>query len=650
MCGITGFLDGSSEMIQDTLQSVIKRMTDVLVHRGPDDSGIWVDLNSGLALGFRRLAILDLSATGHQPMISADNRYLIVFNGEVYNYAELRSELSVLGHSFRGHSDTEVMLAAICQWGLEPAVHRFNGMFAIALWDRSDHQLHLIRDRLGIKPLYYGWMGTNFLFGSELKALRVHPAFHAEIDRDALALYLRHGYIPAPYSIYHGVSKLTPGCILTIKPGEHPGSQSPVPYWSAREVVERGLAHPFEGDDAEAIETLDISLRRSIGLRMIADVPLGAFLSGGIDSSTVVALMQAQSSRPVKTFTIGFHESGFNEARHARLISQHLGTEHTELYVTPEEARSVIPLLPALYDEPFADSTQIPAYLISKLARQQVTVSLSGDGGDEIFGGYNRYFRTMRIWNQIGWVAPGLRSFAAKSIQSISPSGWADAIQAVGSIFPLARNFSYAGDKAYKLADILNAGTPEALYLNLISQWKRPAEVIISAQEPVTILTDPTWRMHMGSLMERMMFLDLVTYLPDDILVNVDRASMGISLEARPPYLDDHETVELAWRMPLKMKVRNGQGKWILRQVLSKYVPVELVERPKQGFGVPIDSWLREPLREWAEALLDAGRLHREGFFHAEPIRQKWAEQLGGSHNWHLWGILMFQAWYEANG
>jgi asparagine synthase (glutamine-hydrolysing) len=652
MCGITGFLDSRQSIPAENIQTLIAHMFKAINHRGPDDHGSWMDAEAGIALGFSRLAILDLSPTGHQPMLSADERYVIVFNGEIYNFAELRTELSVLGHVFCGHSDTEIILAAICQWGLEGAICRFNGMFAFALWDRRQRYLHLVRDRLGIKPLYYGWMGTLFVFGSELKALRAHPAFHADINRDAMALYLRRSYIPAPYTIYQGIYKLTPGSVLTIKLDEQPGIQLPVPYWSAREVVERGLDHPFEGDDTEAIESLDVFLRRSIGLRMIADVPLGAFLSGGVDSSAVVALMQTQSTLPVKTFTIGFKESGFDEAAHARLVAQHMGTDHTELYVTPEEARSVIPLLPALYDEPFADPSQIPTYLISKMARQHVTVSLSGDGGDEVFGGYNRYIWTTRIWKRIGWLPVSLRNSAANLIRSVSPSAWAGAIRAAGRIYPGARNFPNAGDKVYKLAGILDAGSPEAIYLDLISQWKNPNDVIIAGHEPATILSSLSGKLEKGSITDRMMFLDLVTYLPDDILVKVDRASMGVSLEARAPYLDDHELIEFAWKLPYRMKVRNGQGKWILRQVLSKYIPPKLFKRPKMGFGVPIDSWLRDPLREWAEALLDAGRLQREGFFHPVPIRQKWAEHLEGSHNWQydLWAILMFQAWHEANG
>jgi asparagine synthase (glutamine-hydrolysing) len=652
MCGIAGFLDLSNNSTRDTHQDILGRMTGVIQHRGPDDRGEWLDAQVGIALGFRRLSILDLSPTGHQPMLSADNRFVIVFNGEVYNFQDLHAELTALGHTFRGHSDTEVMLAAICQWGIREAVSRFNGMFAFALWDRQERRLTLSRDRLGIKPLYYGWIGSLFLFGSELKSLRAHPAFYSEVDREALALYLRLNYIPAPYTIYRGIKKLTPGCTLTINIDVQAGSQAPDPYWSAREIIERGIAHPFGGDDAEAIETLDASLRRSIGQRMIADVPLGAFLSGGIDSSAVVALMQTQSSRPVKTFTIGFRESGFDEAEHARRIARHLGTEHTELYVTPQEARSVIPLIPTLWDEPFADPSQIPTYLVSKLASQNVTVSLSGDGGDEIFGGYNRYFWIGRIWKRINWIPAVLRNLAAKTIRSIPPATWVKGFQAAGRIFPAARDFPNAGDKAQRFASVLSANNLGMIHLDLVSQWKNPAEVVVGGHEPTSLLTDPDDRMDSLSPTERMMFLDLVTYLPDDILVKVDRASMGNSLESRAPFLDDHETVEFAWSLPPGMKIRNGQGKWILRQVLSRYVPEKMFERPKMGFGVPIDSWLRGPLRDWTETLLDARRLQREGYFHPEPIRQKWEQHLRGDRNWqlNLWSILMFQAWLDSFG
>jgi len=636
-------------MIQD-FQPVIKRMTDMLVHRGPDDSGAWVDTNSGIALGFRRLSILDLSPAGHQPMFSADGRYAIVFNGEIYNFAELRTELSALGHGFRGHSDTEMMLAAVCQWGLVPAVRRFNGMFAIALWDRQERQLHLVRDRLGIKPLYYGRAGQTFLFGSELKALRAHPAFRDEIDRNALALYLRHNAIPAPYTIYTNICKLLPGTILTLSGDQLHQIPVPAPYWSAREVAEAGVARPFTGSDREAVRELDERLRLSVRERMVADVPLGAFLSGGVDSSTIVALMQAQSSRPVKTFTIGFQESGYNEAEYAREVARHLGTDHTELYVTPEQARAVIPRLPALYDEPFADSSQIPTFLISELARRHVTVSLSGDGGDELFGGYNRYSWAKKIWRTVGWIPASLRSHAAAALLRIPPASWDAALS--GRFIPSRWRISEAGEKIRKIAESLPADSPESIYLDLVSHWKEPASIVRGAAEPPTLLTSRESWACLPDYTAWMMYMDLVTYLPDDILVKVDRASMGVSLEARVPYLDDHRVLEFAWRLPLRMKMRNAQGKWLLRQVLYQYVPRQMIERPKKGFSVPIDAWLKGPLRGWAESLLGERRLKDEGFFNPKPIRQKWQEHLTGKHNWqyHLWDILMFQAWHEANG
>lgn len=651
MCGITGFLDPSLAYGPDDLRGFVARMTETLIHRGPDDSGIWCNPQAGVALGFRRLAILDLSPAGHQPMASADGRYIMIFNGEVYNFAELRSELAGLGHSFRGHSDTEVLLAAISQWGLEAAVRRFNGMFAVALWDNRQQCLHLIRDRVGIKPLYYGWAGTTFLFGSELKALRAHPAFHAEIDRDALALYLRYNYIPTPYSIYRGIYKLTPGCILSVRRGEPPESQTPAPYWSAVEAVERNRAHPFRGDETEAVGALDALLRRSIGQRMIADVPLGAFLSGGVDSSAIVALMQTQSERPIKTFTIGFREADFDEAGYARAIARHLGTEHTELYLTSEETRNVIPLLPSLYDEPFADSSQIPTFLVSKLARQDVTVSLSGDGGDELFGGYRHYSWIPSVWRFLRWAPGGLRRLSASAIQAVPTSTWREVLQLAGRILPGRRLSANPELKIHRLIEVLNADSSEEMYFDFVSQWKRPADIISGAHEPVTLLRDPSRWARAGSAAEWMMFLDLVTYLPDDILTKVDRASMGVSLEVRIPYLDDHEVVEFAWELPLRMKVRGGIGKWILRQVLYQYVPKEMIERPKMGFSIPIDSWLRGPLKEWAESLLSEQRLRQEGFFNPQPIRKKWAEHIHGAQNWQysIWGILMFQAWLEAN-
>ncbi|HVM73232.1 MAG TPA: asparagine synthase (glutamine-hydrolyzing) [Anaerolineales bacterium] len=650
MCGIAGFFDPSCSQPPEAIQTLAERMTDVIAHRGPDDRGSWLDPQAGIALGFRRLAIVDLSPAGHQPMLSADGRYIIIFNGEVYNYNQLRTQLISLGHTFRGHSDTEVMLAGICEWGLQAAVQRFNGMFAFALWDRRGHCLSLVRDRLGIKPLYYGWSGRVFLFGSELKALKAHPAFQGNIDRDALALYLRHNCIPTPYTIYKGFHKLLPATILTLpgdgRPGECP---EPVPYWSARQVAEAGIARPFEGSDREAVEGLDSALRASIQERMVADVPLGAFLSGGIDSSAVVALMQAQSSRPIQTFTIGFHESSYDEARHAKEIACHLGTDHTQLYVTPQEAQAVIPRLPALYDEPFSDSSQIPTFLVSELARQHVTVSLSGDGGDELFGGYNRHAWTQRIMKTAGRMPAILRNLSSVVMDRIPPSAWDGLFS--NRVIPTRWRVSEAGEKIRKISGILSAGSPETIYLDLVSHWKDPGAVVRGAAEPPTLVTRrETWA-QVPDFTSWMMYMDLVSYLTDDILVKLDRASMGNSLESRVPYLDDHRLVEFAWRIPLHMKIRNGQGKWLLRQVLYRYVPEWMVERPKKGFGVPIDAWLRGPLRGWAEGLLDGQRLRNEGFFDPAPIQQKWQEHLAGKHNWQylLWDILMFQSWLEAS-
>ncbi len=628
-------------------------MTAVLRHRGPDDGGVWIDAEVGVGLGHRRLSVVDLSPQGRQPMHSSCDRYVTVFNGEIYNFRKIRKELedSDAAPSWRGHSDTEVMLAAISHWGLEGAIGRFVGMFAFALWCRKERILYLVRDRLGEKPLYYGWAGSVFLFGSELKALRAHPAWRGEIDRDAVALLLRHGYIPGPYSIYRGISKLLPGHILKVPLALAASGRSfeAVPYWSMREVVRRGAVDSFRGSDAEAIHELDVLLRDSVGQQMIADVPLGAFLSGGVDSSAVVALMQAQSARSVKTFTIGFNEASYNEAEHARLVARHLGTEHTELYVTAEQAMAVIPKLPTLYDEPFSDASQIPTFLVSQLARWHVTVSLSGDGGDELFGGYNRYFWGRSIWGKIGWMPQGLRVAMASALRAVSPQNWDRGFDVMAALLPSRITQSNPGDKIHKLAEILGVRNTEEMYQGLVTHWKNPEAVAIGSHEPVTAVTDPTQWGNLPDFTRRVMYLDHVTYLPDGVLVKVDRASMGVSLESRVPFLD-HRVVEFAWRIPLSMKIRNNQGKWLLRQVLSRYVPQALMVSHKRGFGVPLDSWLRGPLRDWAENLLDESRLRKEGFFHPSLVREKWNEHLSGTRNWQdcLWDVLMFQAWLEA--
>jgi len=521
-------------------------------------------------------------------------------------------------------------------------------MFAFAVWDRQTSTLTLGRDRLGEKPLYYGWQSDVFLFGSELKALKAHPAFENNINRGALCLYTRHNYIPAPYSIYEGIAKLRPGSLLTVSLQQR--EPKVWAYWSGAQVAEFGVANAFVGSAEQAVDALELLLKDAVRQQMMADVPLGAFLSGGVDSSTVVALMQAQSSKPVKTFTIGFNEEGYNEAVHAKAVAKHLGTNHTELYVTAEQARAVIPRLPTLYDEPFSDSSQIPTFLVSQLARQHVTVSLSGDAGDELFCGYNRYQMTANLWRKLAAVPLPLRKMAARGITSISPQSWNRLAGALAGLILRSARFANVGDKLHKGAGVLASQSADALYLGLVSHWHDPAAVVIGGHEPPTLLTGNVPALEGLDDVQRMMALDMLTYLPDDILAKVDRAAMGVSLETRVPFLD-HRVVEFAWSLPQSMKLRDGQTKWALRQVLYRHVPQALIERPKMGFGVPIDSWLRGPLREWAEDLLSETRLKRDGFFHPAPIRQKWAEHLSGQRNWqyHLWDVLMFQAWLEEN-
>jgi len=646
MCGIAGIWGPQGK----DCGQIAARMAEAIRDRGPDNQGVWSDRQAGIALGHRRLSILDVSPAGHQPMISSDGRYVVTYNGEIYNFPELRADLERSGAAFRGHSDTEVLLEAISRWGLDTAVRRCNGMFAFALWDRETRTLHLGRDRMGEKPLYYGWSGTAFLFASELKALIAHADFKAEIDRDALALLLRYNYIPGPQCIYRGVFKLPAGTLLAVKATDSGRPPAPVPYWSLENVVERGFAEPFSGTGDEAVAHLDGLLRDAVKLRMVADVPLGAFLSGGIDSSAVVALMQAQSPQPVKTFSVGFREANYDEARFAGRVARHLRTDHTELYVTPTEAQTVIRRLPALYDEPFADSSQIPTFLVSELARRQVTVSLSGDGGDEVFGGYNRYVWGDRIWRGVGWMPVAMRAAAAGMLNGVSPATWDRVYGVAGRALPARLRVQHPSDKLQKLSGLLRAETPQALYEGLVSIWHEPDRVVLGVAESAAFpVSNAVWRSS-RDFRKTMMFWDAVTYLPDDILVKVDRATMGVSLEARVPILD-HRVVEFAWRLPFAMKIRRGQGKWILRKVLDQYVPRELIDRPKMGFGVPLDSWLRGPLREWGEALLDERRLFTDGFFHPRPIREKWVEHLSGRRNWQslLWGVLMFQAWLDAS-
>lgn len=656
MCGIAGLYDLGGARSAEELVNLIGKMTAQIIHRGPDDDGLYLEVKSSLILGHRRLAIIDLSPEGHQPMRSASERYIIAFNGEIYNFQALARELRHLGHYFRGHSDTEVLLTAIEQWGLIEALQRANGMFALALWDREKQEIALARDRVGKKPLYYGWTGKEFVFASELKAIRALPSFHADINRDALTSLLRHNYIPAPISIYRNIFKLRPAEVLilpleSIKRGpidpDEP-SRYRHTYWSFAETVAAGIARPWHQDDDAAIDELQARLTEAVRLRMISDVPLGALLSGGFDSSMVTALMQRVSNRPVKTFSIGFNEAGYDEARHASRVATHFGTEHTELYMTPEQALAVIPRLPAIYDEPFSDSSQIPTFLVSKLARSQVTVALSGDGGDELFGGYDRYFRTYDYWKRLGRLPTTVRHLLAAGIEHVSVERWNRLLAGIRPMLPRQLRVPRAGDKLHKLGRILHHDQPVEMYRDLCSHWLEPETVVIGASEPGGLFGSSSAWPEAHHLTERMMQLDFLSYLPDDILTKVDRASMAVGLEMRCPLLDP-EVVAFAWRLPLHMKIRNGEGKWLLRQLLYRYVPRELVDRPKMGFGVPIDKWLCGPLRDWAEALLDEQRLTNEGFFDPRPIRQRWQEHLSGERRWHysLWDVLMFQAWLE---
>jgi asparagine synthase (glutamine-hydrolysing) len=642
MCGIAGFVDPRTA----DLEEACRAMARALSHRGPDDAGYYVQRDIGLGLSHRRLAVVDLSPAGHQPMKSAGGRYEIVFNGEIYNHLNIRRELQTSDDApaWRGHSDTETLLAAIETWGLPGALQRSVGMFALALWDRERRQLQLARDRVGEKPLYYGRSGQAFLFGSELKALQAHPAFKAEIDRDCLALYLRHCYVPEPYSIFHGIRRLPPGTMLEVDALGHFGR--PVSYWSAAAVTDVAHREQFAGTELQAVDALDGLLSEAVGMQMLADVPLGAFLSGGIDSSLIVALMQKQSSRKVRTFTIGFTEPAYDESGHARAVAHHLGTEHTELLVTPAEAMQVIPRLSSIYDEPFADSSQIPTFLVSRMARQHVTVALSGDAGDELFGGYNRYAFARRLWGAMSYQRP-IRKLTARSIRALSPDSWTRVYGYAKALVPSRWQATQMGDKLHRFADLIDCSRSE-LYRALVSHWPAPAGLVHGAVEPRTPLTDLMADSGNRSFEECMMYWDLMTYLPGDILVKVDRAAMAVSLETRVPMLD-HRVIEFAWSLPLKMRVRAGEGKWLLKQLLSRYVPRALTDRPKTGFGIPIDSWLRGPLRGWAEELLEESRLRNEGFFNPVPIRQKWSEHLDGRRNWAywLWDILMFQAWWH---
>lgn len=618
-------------------------MAEPLTPRGPDAGDVWVDEQASIGLAHRRLSIIDLSSAGAQPMISQCGRYVIVYNGEIYNGDELRPEIMATGRTFRGHSDTEVVLEGCAAWGAKRTVERLNGMFAFALWDRRDQILTLARDRLGIKPLYWSFTDGLFLFGSELKAFRTHPRWSWTIDRNAVAAYLRHNYIPAPHSIYQTAQKLLPGCLLRYSPaGGEPVIES---YWDLETAYREGKASLWQGDDEAAIDELESLLGDAVRRRMVADVPLGAFLSGGIDSSTVVALMQANSDRPVRTFTIGFDEAGYDESPHAEDIARHLGTEHTTLFVTSQEAREVIPQLPDIYDEPFADSSQIPTFAISRLTRDHVTVALSGDGGDELFAGYNRYVQAQLFARHLGRFPNFLRAAAASGIKGIPPLIW----DRIFAMVPASRRPQLAGQKMHKLADVLTADG-DSFYRRLISHWTDPNAMVSQATEPKGLVWDSSLRERVPDFVERMCFLDTLTYLPDDILTKVDRASMATSLEVRVPLLD-HRVVEHSWRLPMRMKIRAGRSKWLLRQVLYRHVPANLVDRPKMGFGIPIGEWLRGPLREWAGDLLSPDSIKRFDLLDPAPITAAWDDHQTKRRDqqYLLWDVLMLQAWLHRH-
>ncbi len=733
MLGQPGGLDG--------MEALATRMADTIAHRGPDDSGAWADAQAGIALGHRRLSIVDLSPAGHQPMVSSSGRYVVAFNGEIYNHLELRAELEGMdcraslamtdpschreaeGRGdpliWRGHSDTETLLAGFEHWGIEATLAKTVGMFAIALWDVQQRTLHLARDRFGEKPLYYGWVGSDgaraFVFGSELKALRAFPGFDNPVCREALAQYMRFMVVPAPLSIYEDIYKLEPGCLLSVnglprcpslRGAQRRGNRNDdrtrnneitrhcqersdaaiqnardgfkmTCWWSLADVVQAGAHNPIT-DEVEAVNALEQRLADAVRLQSLADVPLGAFLSGGVDSSTIVALMQQQATRPVKTFTVGFEEAGFDESPYARAVAQHLGTDHAELFVTAAEAQAVIAQLPAMYDEPFADSSQIPTHLVCRAARQHVTVALSGDAGDELFGGYNRYFWGPRIWAKLAWLPYPLRQALGAAISAVPVAGWDALSRPVNALLPGGKGIAQAGDKAHKLAARLaNVRDLDDLYLSLVTEWQDPASVVCGSSssrmrgsmnpgaldprdkpeddekedrhcERSAAIHDFTVPENLDPV-ERMMYRDSMTYLPDDILCKVDRAAMAVSLETRVPFLD-HRVAELAWQLPLGMKIRDGQGKWALRQVLYKYVSRKLVDRPKAGFGIPVGQWLRGPLRPWAVSLLNEQRLQSEGYLYPAPIHRKWAKHLAGrrDHTASLWSVLMFQAWLES--
>ena len=649
MCGIAGTWDRRGRRDEE-VHADLAAMSATLAHRGPDDEGAYV--SEGLGLGHRRLAVIDCSPTGHQPMASAGGRFVVVSNSEVYNYLELRDELRGEGYEFRGTSDTEVLVAGFERWGVDRTLTRANGMFALAVWDAAERVLHLGRDRFGEKPLYYGWAGATFLFASELAALRAHPGFAADLDRDALALYFRHNCIPAPWSVYHGVRKLLPGTTVRLRLSDGPGTlPEPVPFWSLATVAEAGQAARggIGSAPGDTGHELDEILGTAVGIRLRSDVPVGAFLSGGIDSSLIVALMQAKGGAKVRTFTIAFEDAAFDESRQAAAVAAHLGTEHCEMVVTAADALGIIPELPHLYDEPFADSSQVPQAILARLTRRHVTVALSGDGGDELFGGYNRYGFAAQLWPTIGRVPRPLRRAAARAISAVPSRRWDALFDRAGPLLPQRLRVRMPGTKIGKLARVLPAAGLEDAYRLLASHLDDPAVLVLGASEPPTVLTTAERWPVLEHPIERMLYLDTVTYLPDDILTKVDRATMAVNLESRLPFLDP-SVAAFAWRLPFEQKVQRGVGKWVLRRLLERYVPTELFERPKAGFGIPVGDWLRGPLRPWAEDLLGAELLERQGLLDSGRVRAMWRDHLSGRADWpyELWDVLMLQAWLEA--
>jgi len=651
VCGIAGVLDPACATDADRLGAVARRMAGTLVHRGPDDEGAWVDAASGIAFGHRRLSIVGLGEEGHQPMASASGRWVLSYNGEIYNFRALRDRLAAAGVTIRGGSDTEVVVEALACWGLERTLEACEGMFAMSVWDRQDRRLHLVRDRLGEKPLYYGWVGGLFVFASELKALRGVPGFAPELDRTSVALYLRHNCVPAPRTIYRGIAKLEPGAVLTIGSPHGAGAlPEPRAYWTAGAAIDEARRRPLLGSPDELADRVEATLSDAVAARMVADVPVGAFLSGGIDSSLVVALMQRHSHHRVRTFTIGFADRAYDESGDAAAVAAAVGTDHTALRVSEQDALDVIPELAAIWDEPFADSSQIPTLLVSRLARRDVTVCLSGDGGDELFAGYNRHAWLERLWRRAGPVPAGVRRAGGAALTWVPP-GAVDAVGRLTGALPKRFQVRTPSTKVTKLGQVLAAAGPEEAYLALVSHWQAPQSVVLGAPVGASVAADPGRWPELGSVTEQMLWLDLVSYLPDDILTKLDRAAMAVSLETRVPFLD-RQVLDLAWRLPVSVKIHEGVTKWILRRVLHRMVPATLVERPKMGFGLPLGPWLRGPLRPWAEELLSEQRLRRDGVLDPVPVRRAWRAHLAGRRDfaYELWDVLALQSWLERWG